>query len=107
MARTQRRRIGAFNPAAASAAASQPRRSAATLNGSGTLRRQVAPPPNPFAFLPAFSRALCLSWPTRKVLADDGQTRFTIVVAFVAVTVGLLLGGIDLLFGWIIERMFF
>jgi preprotein translocase SecE subunit len=31
----------------------------------------------------------------------------TFVVAVVAVAVGLLLGGLDLLFGWIIEQLFF
>jgi preprotein translocase subunit SecE len=30
-----------------------------------------------------------------------------VVVAIVAITVGLFLGGVDLLFGWIIERIFF
>jgi preprotein translocase subunit SecE len=29
------------------------------------------------------------------------------VVAIVAVIMGLFLGGVDLLFGWIIERLFF
>ena len=66
---------------------------------------------NPFAFLsrlqPRFVADIAaelrkVTWPTM------AETRYlTIVVAFVAVTVGLLLGGIDLLFGWIIERMFF
>ncbi len=31
----------------------------------------------------------------------------TLVVAIVATAVGLFLGGLDLLFGWIIERLFF
>ena len=43
-----------------------------------------------------------VTWPT------FSETRYlTIVVAIVAVIMGLFLGGIDLLFGWIIERLFF
>jgi preprotein translocase subunit SecE len=43
-----------------------------------------------------------VTWPTWS------ETRYlTIVVAIVAVAVGFLLGGVDLLFGWVIERLFF
>ena len=43
-----------------------------------------------------------VTWPT----ASD--TRYlTIVVAIVAVTVGAVLGGVDLFFGWVIEQVFF
>ena len=43
-----------------------------------------------------------VTWPT------FSETRYlTIVVAIVAIAVGLFLGGIDLLFGWVIERLFF
>jgi preprotein translocase subunit SecE len=43
-----------------------------------------------------------VTWPT------FSETRYlTVVVAIVAITVGLFLGGVDLLFGWIIERIFF
>ncbi len=46
---------------------------------------------------------------TRKVTWPSfNETRYlTIVVAIVATAVGLFLGGIDLLFGWIIEKLFF
>lgn len=46
---------------------------------------------------------------TRKVTWPSfNETRYlTIVVAIVATTVGLFLGGVDLLFGWIIEKLFF
>ena len=46
---------------------------------------------------------------TRKVTWPSFQeTRYlTIVVAIVATAVGLLLGGVDLLFGWAIEKLFF
>ena len=43
-----------------------------------------------------------VTWPS------FSETRYlTIVVAIVAVAMGLFLGGVDLLFGWIIERLFF
>jgi preprotein translocase SecE subunit len=46
---------------------------------------------------------------TRKVTWPSFQeTRYlTVVVAIVATAVGLLLGGVDLFFGWIIEKVFF
>lgn len=66
---------------------------------------------NPFGFLTRFQpRAVAdviaelrkVTWPT------FSETRYlTIVVAIVAVIMGLFLGGVDLLFGWIIERLFF
>ena len=43
-----------------------------------------------------------MTWPT------FAETRYlTFVVAVVAIIVGLILGGFDLLFGWIIEQLFF
>jgi len=43
-----------------------------------------------------------VTWPSFQ------ETRYlTIVVAIVAVAMGLFLGAVDLLFGWIIERLFF
>ncbi|WP_165772572.1 preprotein translocase subunit SecE [Tepidiforma thermophila] len=43
-----------------------------------------------------------VTWPSFQ------ETRYlTIVVAIVAVVMGLFLGAVDLLFGWIIERLFF
>lgn len=43
-----------------------------------------------------------VTWPT------VAETRYlTIVVAIVAVSVGIVLGGVDLAFGWAIEKVFF
>jgi preprotein translocase subunit SecE len=43
-----------------------------------------------------------VTWPTFQ------ETRYlTIVVAIVAGVVGILLGGVDLFFGWIVEKLFF
>lgn len=43
-----------------------------------------------------------VTWPT------FAETRhLTLVVAIVAVVVGAFLGGVDLLFGWVIEKLFF
>jgi preprotein translocase SecE subunit len=46
---------------------------------------------------------------TRKVTWPSfEETRYlTVVVAIVATLVGLTLGGIDLAFGWIIQKLFF
>lgn len=43
-----------------------------------------------------------VTWPT------FGETRYlTVVVAIVALAVGILLGGVDIVFGWVIEKLFF
>ena len=43
-----------------------------------------------------------VTWPT------FNETRYlTFVVAVVAIAMGILLGAADLLFGWIIEQLFF
>ena len=43
-----------------------------------------------------------VTWPT------FAETRYlTIVVAIVGIATGLVLGAFDLLFGWIIEQLFF
>ncbi|MBI2767142.1 MAG: preprotein translocase subunit SecE [Chloroflexi bacterium] len=43
-----------------------------------------------------------VTWPS------FAETRYlTIVVAIVAAAVGLFLGGVDLVFGWAIEKLFF
>lgn len=43
-----------------------------------------------------------VTWPSAS------ETRYlTLVVAVVAVVVGVILGSFDLLFGWIIEQLFF
>ncbi len=80
---------------------------------STSVARPTAPPRrrNPFAWLgsltPRFvgdviSELRKVTWPTAT------ETRYlTIVVAIVAVTVGAILGGVDLVFGWVIEQVFF
>lgn len=115
MARTTRRRA-----ATAPSDGGEPRRvrenlprpSAAPV-ASGIARPTAAPKKrfNPFSFLarlqPQFvsdviAETRKVTWPT------FAETRYlTIVVAIVATVVGLFLGGIDLAFGWIIEKLFF
>ena len=119
MARTTRRRAAAApTPGTAAASAGQGRR------GRDNLPRPAAAAPvaagvpraatrrrNPLAFLsklqPRFvtdiiSELRKVTWPT------FAETRYlTVVVAIVAVAVGLFLGGIDLAFGWTVERLFF
>lgn len=66
---------------------------------------------NPFGFLKRFQpRAVAdviselrkVTWPT------FAETRYlTLVVAVVAIVIGVILGLFDLLFGWIIEQLFF
>ncbi len=66
---------------------------------------------NPFGFLKRFEpRAIAdivselrkVTWPSFT------ETRYlTFVVAVVAIAVGILLGAADLLFGWMIEQLFF
>jgi preprotein translocase subunit SecE len=117
MARTQRRRAastpdGAGQPATP---ARRPResmpRTNATPGTAGISRPEARRRKNPFGFLkrlqPRFAADVIaelrkVTWPSFQ------ETRYlTIVVAFVAVLMGLFLGGIDLFFGWIIERLFF
>ena len=63
----------------------------------GFLRRL-----QPRAVADIISELRKVTWPT------FAETRYlTLVVAIVAIAVGLLLGSFDLLFGWIIERLFF
>ncbi len=118
MARTPRRRESTL-PATGSVA-SEPRRvrenlprpSAAPV-AAGISRPEVAKKRrNPLGFfgrLPGtgfigevVSELRKVTWPS------FSETRYlTIVVVVVSVAVGLLLGGVDLLFGTIIERLFF
>jgi preprotein translocase subunit SecE len=43
-----------------------------------------------------------VTWPT------FSETRYlTVVVAFVAILLGIFLGAVDLVFGWTIDRLFF
>lgn len=119
MARTTRRR-------AVSAPEGQPAESPRRATTGGNLPRPAPAPVaagvsrtapvarkrrNPLAFLgrlePKFVSDIISE--TRKVTWPSFQeTRYlTIVVAIVATAVGLLLGGVDLAFGWVIEKLFF
>jgi preprotein translocase subunit SecE len=114
MARTQRRRAVAAAPDGSQPAegARAPR---ATLPkppaAPGPIARPEAPKRRPFAFLrrlqPRFVADVIaelrkVTWPSFQ------ETRYlTIVVAIVAVAMGLFLGAVDLIFGWTIERLFF
>ncbi len=119
MPREPRRRSGASESGTAVPAASLPRprahenlprpAAAATSSGGGPplIRRRR----NPLRFLGRFeprfladiiSELRKVTWPT------FAETRYlTFVVAVVAIAVGILLGGVDFLFGWAIEQIFF
>jgi len=111
MARSARRRAPQraprtpVRPAAPAADGTVPARSAAPIARPQPRRR------SPFAALarlqPRFVADIVaelrkVTWPS----ASD--TRYlTMVVAIVAIAVGAILGAFDLLFGWIIEQLFF
>jgi preprotein translocase subunit SecE len=86
-------------------------RPAAAPVASGVSRAPARKRRNPLAFLGRFEPRFIadivaelrkVTWPT------FAETRYlTVVVAIVAAVVGLFLGGVDLLFGWVIERIFF
>ncbi len=77
----------------------------------GQIARPEAPKRRPVGFLrrlqPRFVADVIaelrkVTWPSFQ------ETRYlTIVVAIVAVAMGLFLGAVDLVFGWTIERLFF
>lgn len=119
MARTTRRRAGAA-PTGGGEAAATPRpvrenlpRPAQAPVAAGIAR--TAPGQgqrrNPFGWMRRFqpgyvadviSELRKVTWPTFQ------ETRYlTIVVAIVAGVVGILLGGIDLFFGWVVGKLFF
>jgi preprotein translocase subunit SecE len=117
MARTQRRRT-ATAPAAGEPTAETTRRvrdnlprPAAAPVSSGMARPEPRKSRNPFGFLkrlqPRFvgdviSELRKVTWPT------VAETRYlTLVVAIVAVVMGIFLGILDLGFGWLVERIFF
>jgi preprotein translocase SecE subunit len=116
MARTQRRRTAGASSAAESTRRVRenlPRPAAAPV-ATGVARPTPSAPRrrrNPLGFLgkiqprfvgDIFSELRKVTWPT------INETRYlTIVVAIVAVSVGLVLGGVDLAFGWAIEKVFF
>ncbi|MCA9832307.1 MAG: preprotein translocase subunit SecE [Dehalococcoidia bacterium] len=113
MARTTRRRVTEGAGPSAAARENLPRPKAPAPVAEGLQRPTRAEPPkrSPFHFLRRFrvqfvadivSELRKVTWPS------FNEVRYlTIVVAIVATVVGLLLGGMDLLFGWIIERLFF
>lgn len=119
MARTPRRRESTL-PAAGSMAASEPRRVRENLPrpapapvASGIAR----PEPqkrrrSPFAFLgklpgtnflgDVLAELRKVTWPS------FNETRYlTLVVVIVAVATGVVLGTVDLIFGWVVEKLFF
>ena len=118
MARTQRRRTAtAPTPAGDQTAEptkrvreSLPRPSAASV-AAGMARPEPRKRGNPFGFLKrleprrvadVISELRKVTWPT------FAETRYlTLVVAIVAVAMGLFLGALDLGFGWVVERIFF
>ena len=116
MARTQRRRAASTPEGEGAAPArrvreNMPRPTASTTAAASISRPEPRRRRNPFGFLkrlqPRVAAAVIaelrkVTWPTFQ------ETRYlTIVVAIVAIITGLFLGGVDLLFGWIIERLFF
>lgn len=55
-------------------------------------------------FVPKFFRDIIselkkVTWPTR-----EETTRLTVAVVVVAVTIGLVLGGVDISFNWVVDR---
>jgi preprotein translocase subunit SecE len=120
MARTTRRRTPASPSASGEAAAESPRRvrenlprPAPTPVAAGITRADplAKKKRHPLSFLrrlqPRYVAEVLaelrkVTWPS------FDETRYlTIVVAIVATVVGLILGGVDLFFGWIIEKLFF
>ncbi|MBA4179977.1 MAG: preprotein translocase subunit SecE [Anaerolinea sp.] len=134
MARTTRRRAAvAPTPATAESAAETPRTARKNLprpsaagasggsggrgptalgtSGSGGLRPSPRKRRNPLGFLvrlqPRFVADVVaelrkVTWPTFQ------ETRYlTIVVAIVSLAVGIVLGSIDFVFGWTVEKLFF
>ncbi|GIW13919.1 MAG: hypothetical protein KatS3mg062_1358 [Tepidiforma sp.] len=114
MARTQRRRAATAAPEGSQPAEAQrPARPSLprSTGAPGAIARPEAPKRRPFGFLkrlqPRFVADVIaelrkVTWPSFQ------ETRYlTIVVAIVAVLMGLFLGAVDLVFGWTIERLFF
>jgi preprotein translocase subunit SecE len=121
MARTTRRRATPAPGGAGQAAAAAPRqirenlpRPAPAPVAAGIARPvpgAVKQRRNPFGFVKKLTPRYVsdviaelrkVTWPTFQ------ETRYlTVVVAIVAAVVGLFLGGVDLFFGWIIEKLFF
>ncbi|MEO8540767.1 MAG: preprotein translocase subunit SecE [bacterium] len=118
MARTQRRRAATVPAAAGEQTGDQTRRVRESLPrpstapvAAGIARPEPRKRTNPFGFLkklePRFvadviSELRKVTWPS------FAETRYlTVVVAIVAIAMGIFLGVLDLSFGWVIERIFF
>ncbi len=122
MARSQRRKAARSRHSSGSSGSSGNGGTTGDGGGGGvtaTAAPSPAPVPrmqprrsrNPFGFLKRFeprfladivSELRKVTWPT------FNETRYlTFVVAVVAIAMGILLGAADLLFGWIIEQLFF
>ncbi len=119
MARSSRRRTGSTARPGASTTGGEQRRARENLPRpvASPVSTGARPAPvqrrkrEPFGFLGRFkprfvadivSELRKVTWPTM------AETRYlTLVVAIVAISVGLVLGTIDLAFGWAVERLFF
>jgi preprotein translocase subunit SecE len=118
MARTQRRRTVTAPATTTDGQAAPVRRvrdsaprPPVTTGATGIARVEPRKRRNPFGFLkrlePRFvadviSELRKVTWPS------FAETRYlTVVVAIVAVLMGIFLGLLDLGFGWVIERIFF
>jgi preprotein translocase subunit SecE len=116
MARTPRRRGAAAAPQPAPERRQRLRENLPRPVAAPAATRVARPQPaarrrNPFGFLrrlqPRFVADIIaelrkVTWPT------FAETRYlSVVVAIVAVSVGVFLGGVDLLFGWVIGKLFF
>ena len=119
MARTTRRRA-ATSPNGAGESAATPRQARENLPrpAPAPVAAGIARPTpdqkrrgNPFGFLrkltpryvsDVLAELRKVTWPSFE------ETRYlTVVVAIVAASVGIVLGGVDLFFGWAIEKLFF
>lgn len=118
MARTQRRRTATVPAASGEQPAESARRARESLPrpasaplGAGIARPEPRKRRNPFGFFKRFQPRFVgdviaelrkVTWPS------FAETRYlTLVVAIVAIAMGLFLGALDLAFGWVIERVFF
>ena len=116
MARTQRRRAAAAPAGDPNATGTRRQRDSVPKPATAPVATGIARPEprknrNPFGFLkklqPRFAADVIaelrkVTWPT------GSETRYlTLVVAIVAVSMGIFLGTIDLAFGWVVERIFF
>jgi preprotein translocase subunit SecE len=109
MSRAIRRQQAAAQKAEAQQQARRPTRSLGGGAGGQPPSRGARPPTQPRRRLhlgsphwleEIISELKKVSWPTR-----DETLYLTMVVIVVSVTVGIILGGIDLFFSWLIDRL--